>query len=128
MRNTPIHKSLLKILFKNKAPLSAFDILAKLRTQKPDVNKTTVYRQLAALEKQGFLRAVRLSDRSTRYELTEEGDHHHHLVCVKCNDVTDVEFKDHLERQEKNIQKNNRFKILRHSLEFFGLCFNCQKN
>ncbi len=151
MRSTPVHKALLKILSKNKSPLSAFDILAKLHAQKLPANKTTVYRQLALLEKQGLAHTVRLSDRSIRYELTDKNNHHHHLVCVKCNDVKDINFKDHLVKQEKTIQKNKRslnlrqaskeeiaisslfsfskykkFKILRHSLEFFGLCFNCQ--
>jgi Fe2+ or Zn2+ uptake regulation protein len=126
VRNTPIRKGLLKILSQNKAPLSAFDILAKLSNQKLDVNKTTVYRQLALLEKQDLIHAVRLSDRSVRYELTEQDNHHHHLVCVKCNNVKDIDFKDRLDQQEKIIQKNNKFKIFRHSLEFFGLCFNCQ--
>jgi Fe2+ or Zn2+ uptake regulation protein len=126
MRSTPVHKALLKILSQNKSPLSAFDILAKLHTQKLLVNKTTVYRQLAILEEEGLIHTVRLSDRSVRYELTNKDEHHHHLVCVKCNDVEDVDFKDHLTRQEKTIQKNNKFKILRHSLEFFGLCLNCQ--
>ncbi len=126
MRSTPVHKALLKILSQNKSPLSVFDILAKLHSQKLLANKTTVYRQLTVLEQKGLVHTVRLSDRSVRYELTDEGNHHHHLVCVKCNDVKDVDFKDHLDNQEKKIQKNNRFKILRHSLEFFGLCFNCQ--
>ncbi len=126
MRSTPVHTALLKILAKNKSPLSAFDILAKLHTQKLLANKTTVYRQLAVLEEQGLVHTVRLSDRSVRYELAEQDNHHHHLVCIKCNDVKDVNFDDHLARQEKTIQKNNKFKILRHSLEFFGLCVNCQ--
>lgn len=126
MRQTPVHKALLDMLSKNKTPLSAFDILAKLHAQKLEVNKTTVYRQLAILEKRGLVHSVRLSDRSVRYELTDTGNHHHHLVCIKCNDIKDIDFKNHLEHQEKRIQKNNRFKILRHSLEFFGLCGNCQ--
>ncbi len=125
-RSTPVRKALIKILSKNHQPLSAFDILARLHTQKLPVNKTTVYRQLTLLEQQGLVETVRLSDRSVRYELADETNHHHHLVCIKCNDVKDVNFKDHLISQEKNIQKNKKFKILRHSLEFFGLCVNCQ--
>ncbi|TSC84917.1 MAG: Fe2+/Zn2+ uptake regulation protein [Parcubacteria group bacterium Gr01-1014_13] len=126
MRSTPVRKALLKILSKDQAPLSAFDILAKLHAQKLLANKTTVYRQLDSLEKQGLIHTVRLSDRSVRYELAGKDDHHHHLVCVKCNDVKDVDFENHLSRQEKNIEKSKKFKILRHSMEFFGLCFNCQ--
>ncbi len=109
MRQTPVHTTILKILSKNKLPLSAFDILAKLHTKKLPVNKTTVYRQLDLLEKEGLINAVRLSDRSVRYELAEEKYHYHHLVCVKCNDIADVDFKDDLIRKEKAIQKNNKF-------------------
>ena len=125
-RNTPVRQALLKILSRNKSPLSAFDILAKLHQQKFTVNKTTVYRQLELLEKQALVETVRLSDRSLRYELANKANHHHHLVCLKCNDVQDVDFKDDLKNQEKIIQKNNKFKILRHSLEFFGLCVKCK--
>jgi Fur family ferric uptake transcriptional regulator len=128
MRSTPVHKALLKILSKTQPPLSAFDILAKLHTQKLLANKTTVYRQLTLLEEQGLIHTVRLSDRSVRYELVNEKKHHHHLICIKCNDVKDINLKNHLAPQEKVVQKNNRFKILRHSLEFFGLCVNCQGN
>ncbi len=126
MRSTPVHQALLKILAKNQAPLSAFEILAKLHAKKLLVNKTTVYRQLTLLEEQNLIHTVRLSDRSVRYELVNEKNHHHHLVCVKCNDVKEVSLKNHLDKQEKVIEKNKGFKITRHSLEFFGLCFNCQ--
>ena len=58
------------------------------------------------------------------YEIQQ--DHHHHLVCVSCNSISKVEIGNHLEKQEKQIAKQNKFNIIHHSLEFYGYCQKCQ--
>ncbi len=60
-----------------------------------------------------------------RYELSDR-IHHHHLVCLNCNQVQDVELKQELDDEEKRISRKTKFQIIRHSLEFFGLCVNCR--
>jgi hypothetical protein len=60
-----------------------------------------------------------------RYELLQEG-HHHHVICSKCRKVQDVVLKVDLDAEEHKIQKDTGFKIQSHSLEFFGLCTDCQ--
>ena len=126
-RITEIRRVLVDILAKSQKPLSVQDILAKLKIRCIEANKTTVYRQLETLHKYNFIYEVRLADRSVLYELASEDDHHHHLVCLGCGAIEDVSFKDDVERQEKNILKTKKFKVVRHSLEFFGWCAKCQK-
>jgi Fur family transcriptional regulator, ferric uptake regulator len=51
--------------------------------------------------------------------------HHHHLVCMKCSEV--VEIEECFPREiEKQIAAKNRFKSVTHKLEFFGICPECQ--
>ena len=118
-RITPFRQTLVEILIKAKSPLSALEIQKKVTA-----NKTTIYRELQFLVKNKIAEEVWLGTTPLRYEITES--HHHHLVCVKCQKVSDIEFSTHLEDQERQILKRKKFKVLNHALEFFGLCNNCQ--
>lgn len=87
------------------------------------VNKTTVYRQIDKLLEDCVISEVNFGDGKKRYEL-KSLEHHHHLICRKCDKLEDVSFeeKDFLNK----IKVRTNFKITDHSLEFFGYCSNCQ--
>lgn len=125
-RITPIRSALISILAKTHEPMSPQDILVALKKRGLPANKTTVYRQLETLEQYSIIQAVRFTDRTKRYELVGESGHHHHLVCVNCGRIEDVSFPTDLETQEKTIWQKHKFKVLQHSLEFFGMCKKCQ--
>lgn len=126
-RITHVRKAIIEILSTATRPLSVQELLASLKKKQLNVNKTTVYRQLELLLFHSIIREIRFQDRSARYELSLGDDHHHHLVCIKCHKTEDVSFEEDLERQEKVILQKKKFKVLQHSLEFFGLCASCQK-
>lgn len=115
---------MIEILAGGGKPRSVADLIGALAERRLAVNKTTLYRELEFLQKQGIVTDVRLNERQVRYELA--GDHHHHLVCTTCDAVEDVEISDDLKNQEKRIELETKFKIQRHALEFFGLCRVCQ--
>ncbi len=125
-RITPIRMALVEILSKSHKPLTPQELLRALTKQGLGANKTTVYRQLGTLERYNIIHEVHFTDRTKRYELINESGHHHHLVCLECQRIEDVAFPTDLEQQEKTIWKKNKFKVLQHSLEFFGLCQSCQ--
>lgn len=126
-RSTPIRTTLLEILSKIKKPLTTQELLAALEKKGLKANKTTIYRQLETLKENHLVSEVHFNDRNTRYEISENNSHHHHLVCIKCKKVEDIALPEDLQHQEKMVWKKNKFKVLEHFLEFFGLCKNCQK-
>ena len=126
-RITPVRTALLDILVKQQKPYTPQELLILINRRGFGVNKTTIYRQLQTLRRHGVIQEVRLADRTMRYELMREGEHHHHLVCIQCHRIADISFRTDLWHQEKIIQQKNKFKVLRHALEFFGLCKSCQK-
>ena len=126
-RITIVRREIVKIFASTSVPLSAFEIQKLLEKKRIRANKTTIYRQMAVLQKYKIVHEVRFGDRTVRYEFAKKDDHHHHLVCVRCKKVEDINFKDDVERQEKIITQKTHFKVLRHSLEFFGLCKVCQQ-
>ncbi len=123
-RLTVARKAIVEILAEGN-PLSAIDIHVKLQNRNIKTDKVTIYREIEFLETQGILIAVQFQDRHRRYELASLG-HHHHLICEKCEKVEDIQFKENFHIQERDIARQKNFKVLRHSLEFFGLCQRCQ--
>ena len=112
---------------KNKAPLSAPDLHAMLKKNKLSVNKTTVYRELDALEREGIILKMQLKDNKKWYELTSR-EHHHHIICTNCNKVEDFDGCDSNKIINKALKQAPSFaEITSHNFDFFGLCKSCAK-
>lgn len=126
LRLTKTRRAMIALFLREHTPLSVPQILAELSTQMIHVNKTTVYRELETLETLSIVRSVKLEDRKQYFELATR-DHHHHFVCLECEEIEDVHLDEcDLEKQESLLAQKNGFSVLRHSLEFFGLCKFCR--
>ncbi len=123
-RITPLRKKVLDIFIRNGRPLSALDLVEKLKKSAIKCNKTTIYRQIEDLVRFNLLEEIQLGDRVVRYELNT-GNHHHHLVCMGCRKVEEIKLANDLEKEERRLEKQKKFKTVRHSLEFFGTCAKC---
>jgi Fur family transcriptional regulator, ferric uptake regulator len=124
-RITKARGLLLDILQKNHLPLTETELRMRLAKLGASVNKTTVYRELFYLIEKNVIKSIDFGDGKKRYEINS-GDHHHHLVCVSCNKVDDIQVENDVSNIEKKIIKLKQFKITNHSLEFFGVCNNCR--
>jgi len=123
-RSTGIREAILYLFCNTKKPLSCMDIQEYLKQKNISANKTTVYRELDFLESKKVIEEFQLDDGVKRYEILSK--HHHHTICVKCRKINCVELEQELNNQEMQIEKNNKFKVISHSLEFYGLCQKCQ--
>lgn len=121
---TPSRQTILEIFGTATQPLTSADVLQSLSKKGQKTDKVTVYRELAFLEEQAIITPVQLNGRAKRYELVDL-DHHHHLICLKCDKVEDVDVRDDFGAAEKTIKKKTGFSVQRHSLEFFGTCADC---
>lgn len=125
LRDTETRRVLLAILHDSAGPLATPEIVARCHKAGRKANKTTIYRDLAAMEQAGIVYRVIVSDRKQYFELTERG-HHHHFICLECDRVEDILLDElDLARQETHLAKERGFSVFRHSLEFFGLCKMC---
>jgi len=105
-------------------PVTAQEVHVQLRKKGFSPNVTTVYRELQFLTEQGLLRTIQFDDGVARYELAD-GHHHHHLVCIRCKAVDEIEMDHDIDSLEQQIAKQKNFAVQRHSLEFYGLCSKC---
>ena len=122
-RLTKIKKGIIGILFESRCLLSRTDLVAKLKAKKINPSRSTIYRELQFLTKNNIVAKSNISG-TDYYEIPQ--DHHHHLVCLECHKISKIEMDNHLKKQEKQIAKQNKFKVTNHSVEFYGYCHKCQ--
>lgn len=115
------------IIEKEGEHLTAEEIYDEVKKNCPEIGLATVYRTILLLEELGVICKLDLNDGCSRYEIVHknEAHRHHHLVCNECKGVIEVQ-DDLLDELEAVIEKSYEFKILDHSVKFFGLCKKCQ--
>jgi Fur family ferric uptake transcriptional regulator len=103
--------------------LSAEDVYRELIGSGEEVGLATVYRVLTQFEGAGLVCRRHFESGQSVFELNT-GDHHDHLVCVKCGKVT--EFVDALiEQRQEAIAAEKGYRIEDHSLVIYGICQDC---
>lgn len=123
IKKTPARSSILDFLNISSSPVDVKQIIDYLRSKKLNTNKVTVYRILEVLYKNGIIDRVEFGEGKFRYEVKGK-NHHHHLICTKCGKVEDVK-GEYMDNLQEEIYKNKGFKVIYHSLEFFGVCKAC---
>lgn len=104
--------------------LSAESIHQQLKDQGEEVVLATVYRVLAQFEEAGLVHKHYFENGHSVFEL-DSGDHHDHLVCVRCQKVE--EFCDPvIEAHQEKIAQQFDFQITDHSLYLYGVCRDCR--
>lgn len=103
--------------------MSAEDVYKSLLESGDDVGLATVYRVLTQFETAGLVRRHNFEGGYAVFEL-EHGEHHDHLVCVKCGRVDEF-INEVIERQLASIAKNANFKPTDHRLTIYGICASC---
>lgn len=125
---TPQRKATLEVLLNNQGEhLSTEEIYTEVRKTHPEIGLATVYRTMLLLEDLGLLIKHNFEDGRNRYELShpDEDHDHHHLICLKCGRVSEVE-EDLLGSLEEIVENKHGFKVINHKVKFYGHCSNCQ--
>lgn len=105
--------------------MSAENVYKALIEMGEDVGLATVYRVLTQFETAGLVSRHNFEGGHSVFELSQ-GEHHDHLVCVKCGRVE--EFIDEIiEQRQEAIAERAHFKMTDHALNIYGLCPDCQK-
>ncbi len=126
-RFSAVRNVILTSLNNSKKPLSVLDLQKLLKERKLSVNKTTVYRELNSLKKERIVLEIQLKDSKRWYELASR-DHHHHIICTKCDRVEDFAGCGSENLINKALKQAPDFaEITSHTVDFFGLCKSCAK-
>lgn len=124
LKNTQNRQLVLDFLDNSIAPVTPEDIFFSIK----DISKcslSTVYRILGLFCEHGIVLKNTSTDGKSYYQINSHS-HSHNLVCKDCNSI--VHLSDcPMEEIEDSISKETKYKIISHSLEFVGICPDCQK-
>ena len=95
------------------------------------VPMSSLYRTLVVLEDAGVVEPHFSAGGVARYELAEWiAGHHHHLICVVCGSVEDIELPKQYERRVRKLVEQigdlAAFTPTNHALEIEGRCQECR--
>ncbi len=109
-------------------PMSAAELHQQIGS---DLPLSSLYRTLSVLEEAGVVMPHYGPHAVTRFELAEWlTGHHHHLVCVECGTVDDIDvpqpYEDEVRRLVDEIAEMASFDPSGHVLEIEGRCSRCR--
>jgi Fur family peroxide stress response transcriptional regulator len=102
---------------------TAEQLHADVRSAVPGISKTTVYRVLDTLVELGLASRVSHPGAAARFDAETEG--HHHILCVKCGALADLEAAA-VELPECRGSNMAGFVITDCSIYFRGVCASCR--
>lgn len=117
-------RAVLAALFNRYDHPTADDIFAVLKQTLPGISRPTVYRVLDSLVKIGIAKKVCHPGAAARFEIKLE--RHHHLVCVRCDKVTDFEHPA-FDRLSLPDAAALGFELKDYSIHFRGMCADCAR-
>jgi len=125
---TPQREATVRVLLENEEDhLSAEEVFMLVKEKYPEIGLATVYRTLELLSELHVVEKLNFGDGVARYDLRDDSahHHHHHLICVQCGSVQEI-MEDWLLHLEKRLEKEYRFTVLDHRLDFHGICSRCR--
>ena len=123
---TRTRQAVLALLQRTRQPVSVTEIFEQLQREKVAIDLVTVYRTVHVLKELGLLVQLELHQEGlSRYELKEGRKHHHHIRCQICGQIVDLLLCP-LKKVTKLIEQQTQFIVDDHTLEFTGLCPECQ--
>lgn len=124
-RLTRPRKAILDMLERSKSPMSASEIHASLKQAGVPADLVTVYRTVTVLKDLGLISLIELQEGQCRYEVRQGREHRHHIRCRGCGRIVDLILCP-LKKLTALVERETRFLVEDHALEFFGWCPKCR--
>jgi Fur family ferric uptake transcriptional regulator len=106
--------------------VTAKEIGDRLREQGDDIGVASIYRTLDLLDRLRLARRVDAAEGVARYEpIDPSGQHHHHLVCQSCGEVTAFEDRN-LEHAIEELSRRVDYAVDAHDVTLRGECPACR--
>jgi Fur family transcriptional regulator, ferric uptake regulator len=98
-----------------------------LRERGDRIGVASIYRTLELLDRLRLVQRVEVGEGKARYEpALPTGEHHHHLVCEHCGQVTPFE-DDGLERAISRASRRVDYAVAGHDVTLRGECPTCRR-
>jgi len=124
LKITPKRQAILDYFIREDRYLTPEQVWERLKKDFKYLSFPSVYRNLESFKDCGILVRIQREDRRLCYALCnaiESVHHHHHIVCVKCGRVDDVEGC-----ALSGVKDASGYKVLKHTVQLEGICPECK--
>jgi Fur family transcriptional regulator, ferric uptake regulator len=126
LRFTRERSLLLEEIMGTDSHFDADGLYATLVAKGLKASRATVYNTLDLLVECGLISKYRFGENHSRYEKAFGRPRHDHLVCLECGAI--IEFvNEKLDRIQKTVCDEKKFKMQNSTLQIFGICSTCQR-
>lgn len=103
---------------------TADQVYDQVRKLLPTISRTTVYRILDGFVELGIITKICHPGSAARFD--PKTDQHHHLVCLCCNNIIDLEEKRLNKLLWPDVRRHG-FEIRDYHIHFRGVCAACRR-
>jgi Fur family ferric uptake transcriptional regulator len=128
IRMTAQRRAILRVIETARNHLDASQILRKAQVLDSSVDRSTVYRTLDLLKRQGMvdeLDLMHLNGEGHYYE-RKLGRDHIHMACLRCGKIAEF-VSETFDSLKKQLERDCRFHIVVSRLEVGGYCSDCRR-
>ena len=122
-RFTAQRAAVYRVVGQSRSHPTADEIFTRVRDRIPDISLATVYKALEAFVSCGLVQKLTTGEGPARYD--GRTDRHHHVRCVSCGGVSDVEGPEMASRLEA-LGSETDFEVVDYRLELLGHCPTCR--
>ena len=108
-----------------KQALSAQELCERIKAAHPTLGRATVYRALEAQVQDGMASRFERDGHVSAY-VACDAQHHHHLVCTRCQRVEDLD-EAVVAPMLSSVGRRHDFQVDHAALDFYGLCRSCRR-
>lgn len=124
LKATPARLGILEALEQSNLPLDVSSLVEYLKNNNIKADKVTIFRIMNALTEKGLVKPIQFNEGKLRYEYAMKREHHH-FVCDNCGSIEDIS-DCNINNLEDELLRKKGLLVKHHSLEFFGICKQCQ--
>ena len=126
LKTTRQRNTIVSVFFRLRGHISVEELLVEVKKVNPRIGYATVYRTLHLLVESGLVEERRFGDGLARYEGHSDVEHHDHMICLECGQISEF-YNPRLEALQEQLAEENNFQIYRHRLELYGVCKDKEK-
>jgi len=125
---TPLRKDVLDIFLAAKKPLSAYDVLRKLKKKRPNAQPPTAYRVIDYFVEKKIIHRVETENKyvcCSQLSNFKSPNHGVLFLCHRCNNSFEFMDEEFL-RALKSFSKKHKLAVNESLVELKGICWNCR--